>query len=366
MDFSINKETFLTALNSLSKTTPNRTTLPVLSSILIKTEDTKTVSLRTTDLEIEMVYLLDASVLEEGEVCAPIYKLFEIAQNILDSEISIHVNEAYRMRIKNNTGKYLLSCSNTEEFPDKREDENNQNQISTEFLRETIKSTLYGCSKDELKPALNGVLFNFNKSNVTSVSTDGHRLIRFVCKQENQNQQSMIVPQKFLNILSIGTINLKKAELHYSENYLKIKTENQTISTRLISEKFPDYENVIPKDLKNTTTINTKEFLGAIKRVSLMSNKTTKQIILNIQQTKTVLSAEDHETGGSATEEILTTHKGEEITVGFNSNLLSEILKHQNTEEIELLTSGALHATLIKQKEETETETTTLLMPIRI
>ena len=365
MDFSINKNEFLSALTTLSKITPNRTTLPVLSSAFIKAEENK-ISIRTTDLELEMVFLLEGTVLKEGEVCAPIHKLLEITQNILDNEISVHVNETNRMRIKNSKGKYLMACTGTEDFPEKRNNEQGEQKISTEFLQSTIKNTTYCCSKDELKPVLGGVSVSFSKSNVTSVATDGHRLARFIYPQENTTTTNIIVPQKFLNIISTGSINLKKAELSTTENYITIQTQGQTLSCRLITEKFPDYEAVIPQDNTNTTTINTQEFLGAVKRVALMSNKSTKQIVLNVSNNKIELSAEDHETGGSATEELFAQHQGEEVSIGFNSSLLLEILKHQKTEQTDLLTSGPLNAALIQQKEEDTTQTTTLLMPIRI
>ena len=365
MDFSTNKNDFLSALTTLSKITPNRTTLPVLSSALIKAQDSK-ITIRTTDLELEMTFVLRGTILKEGEVCAPIHKLLEITQNILDDEVSIHVNETNRMRIKNSKGKYLVACTGTEEFPEERNNEDNTQKIATEFLSDTIKNTTYCCSKDELKPVLGGVLVSFSTSSVTSVATDGHRLTKFIYPQENTTTTNIIVPQKFLNIISTGAINLKKAELSSTENYITIQTQQQTLSCRLITEKFPDYDAVIPQENSNTTTINTQEFLGAIKRVSLMSNKTTKQIILNISNNKIELSAEDHETGGSATEELFAQHQGEDLNIGFNSTLLLEILKHQKTEEINLLTSGPLNAALIQQKEENTTQTTTLLMPIRI
>ena len=96
-----------------------------------------------------------------------------------------------------------------------------------------------------------------------------------------------------------------------------------------------------------------------------MSNKTTKQIVFQIQQNKINIAAEDHETGGSATDEVIAEHQGAETTIGFNANLLLEILKHQKTEEIDILTNTPLSAALIKEKGENK-NTTTLLMPIRI
>ena len=366
MDFTIEKESLLSALTTLSKISPSRTTLPILSTVLIKTIDVGNVLLRSTDLEVEMEIKVEAKVLEEGETCTPIYKLLEITNTITEASISLNVNETQRMRIKTSTGKYLLMCNKTEDFPDQREFNDKPKKHSAGFLRETIKNTLYACSKDELKPTLNGALFTFSSTSVTSVATDGHRLVKYVCQQENKNTETVLIPQKFLNIIGSGAINTKKAQLQTYPNYVTIETENIKLSSRLISEKFPDYENVIPKNNNNETTVKTKGLLSAVKKVSLMSNKTTKQIVLKLNNNKIFISAEDHETGGAATDEIEAQTSGEEITIGFNSALLTDILKHQNTEEIIILTSSSLNATLFKPVGEKETNTTTLLMPIRI
>lgn len=366
MDFTIEKDKLLSALTTLSKINPARTTLPILSTVLIKTEQTGNVVFRTTDLEVEMKITVESKVLEEGETCAPIYKLLEISNTLSEETVSINVNETQRMRIKTSTGKYLLMCNKTEEFPDQREFHDQPKQVSATFLRESIKRTTYACSKDELKPTLNGVLISFGTTSVTSVSTDGHRLVKFISKQENETGNSVLIPQKFLNIIGTGAINTKKALLNVYEDYITIETNNIKLSSRLISEKFPDYENVIPKENHNTTTVTTQTLLGAVKKVSLMSNKTTKQIILKLQTNKIFVSAEDHETGGAAMDEIDANTVGGELTIGFNSTLLLDILKHQKTEELHLLTSGPLNAALFKPVGETETETTTLLMPIRI
>ena len=366
MDFSIEKEELLSVLSTLSKINPSRTTLPILSTVLIKTVGENNLSFRTTDLEIEMEIKAQGKVLEQGETCAPIYKLLEITNAITDEKISININETQRMRINTSTGKYLLMCNKTEEFPEERQTEDPSIKISTEFLKKTIQNTTYACSKDELKPTLNGVLFDIGSTNITAVATDGHRLVKYICKQNNSETTMVLVPQKFLNIISLGAINTKTAKLKIYEHSAMIETETTTISTRLISEKFPDYENVIPKEQTNETTVQTSALLGAVRKTALMSNKTTKGVVLKFNTNKIIVSAEDHETGGSATEEIEASHTGQDLTIGFNSLLLIEILKHQKTDQIKILTAEALSATLFKQTNETETETTTLLMPIRI
>ena len=366
MDFCLNKLELIEALSTLTKITPNRTTLPILSTVLIKTKENEGVVLRTTDLEVDLEVFIDSQNLEQGEVCCPIHKLYDVVNTIAEEFVSINVNEANRMRIKTKTGKYLIVCQKTEEFPETREFGEKVTNIEGKFLYETIKNTIYSCSKDELKPMLNGVLLEIKQNAITAVSTDGHRLVKFVIQQKNEEACKILIPQKFLNTIATGTINTKKATLEIHKDYALIKTNKQKLSTRLIREKFPDYENVIPKENPQTTTTKTQDLLNMVKRVSLMSNKTTKQVVLKLSDNKITASAEDHETGGSAIDEIEAKHTGNECTIGFNGILLLEILRHQKTEKIKLLTNTALSAMLIHQENEKTTKTTTLLMPIRI
>ena len=366
MDFCLNKIELMDALSTLTKITPNRTTLPILSTVLIKTKENEGVILRTTDLEVDLEVSIDSQNLEQGEVCCPIHKLYDIVNAVTEEFVSINVNEANRMRIKTKTGKYLIVCQKTEEFPETREFGDKVTNIEGKFLYDTIKNTIYACSKDELKPMLNGVLLEVKQNSITAVSTDGHRLVKFVVQQKNKEACKVLIPQKFLNTIATGTINTKKATLEIHEDYALIKTENIKLSTRLISEKFPDYENVIPKENPQKTKVKTQNLLSMVKRVSLMSNKTTKQVVLKLKDNKITASAEDHETGGSAVDETEAQHTGNECIIGFNGVLLLEILRHQKTENIKLLTNTALSAMLIYQENEKGTETTTLLMPIRI
>ena len=367
MDFTIEKETLLSALTTLSKINPTRTTLPILSTVLLKTTSSDSVTLRSTDLEVEMEIKAGAKVLEQGETCAPIYKLLEITNTITETTVSINVNETQRMRIKTSTGKYLLMCNKTEEFPDTREFGEKVANIEGQFLYNTIKNTIYACSKDELKPMLNGVLLEVKQNTITAVSTDGHRLVKFVVKQTNEETCKVLIPQKFLNTIATGTINTKKATLEIHQDYALIKTAKQKLSTRLITEKFPDYENVIPTENPQTTTVKTQDLLNVVKRVSLMSNKTTKQTILSFSTKGVMLSAQDIETSTSAKEHLDCVFTGDEITTSYNAKYLIEVVQHLGGKETNIYLNSALTAAVFQTKENKEKEkTTSLLMPIRI
>ena len=108
MDFCLNKIELIEALSTLTKITPNRTTLPILSTVLIKTEGTEGVKLRATDLEVDLEIKLESQNLQEGEICCPLNKLFEIVNSVSEEFVSINVNETNRMRIKTKTGKIAL------------------------------------------------------------------------------------------------------------------------------------------------------------------------------------------------------------------------------------------------------------------
>ena len=366
MDFCLNKIELIEALSTLTKITPNRTTLPILSTVLIKTNGSEGVVLRATDLEVDLEIKVESQNLQEGEVCCPLSKLFDVVNSIAEEFVSINVNETNRMRIKTKTGKYLIMCQKTEEYPDERVLGEKKLEIDSNFLFATIKNTIYACSKDELKPMLNGVLFEIKQNTITAVATDGHRLVKFVNNQKNSENCKILIPQKFLNTIATGTINTKKANLEIHEDYVLIKSNNQKLSTRLIREKFPDYENVIPQENPQETIVNKQDLQDTVKRVSLMSNKSTKQVVLKLSQNKVIVTAEDHETGGSAIDEVHCTHSGNDCTIGFNGTLLLEILRHQKTEKIKLLTNSPLSAMLVEQENESGSQTTTLLMPIRI
>ena len=121
MDFCLNKIELLDALSTLIKITPNRTTLPILSTVLIKTNQEEGIALRSTDLEVDLEMKVDSQNLEQGETCCPIHKLFDVVNTISEEMVSININETNRMRIKTKTGKYLIMCQNTEEFPEQRD-----------------------------------------------------------------------------------------------------------------------------------------------------------------------------------------------------------------------------------------------------
>ena len=152
-----------------------------------------------------------------------------------------------------------------------------------------------------------------------------------------------------------------------SVNHIQVENGNTTLISRIIREKYPDYESIIPSDNDKIATICKDDLYSAVKRVSIFSNRTTRQIALTFENNKVVVTTEDPENITSGHEEINCEYNKEPITIGFNANYLREMLNHQSTEEVFIKLKSSLGAGMIIPKEENpEKEILSLLMPIRI
>ena len=169
--------------------------------------------------------------------------------------------------------------NNPEEFPSEPIlDAVNTIKFNSNELKHIINSTLYAVSKDDLKPVLQGVLLNIQNSTITAVATDGHRLVKITMNIKGDYNKKVVVPYKFLSALLDNLDNNDEVNLQLSETHIMVQLSNINIISRIIKEPYPDFESVIPYENNKTAQINTKDLIDAVKRVSIFSNKTSKQI----------------------------------------------------------------------------------------
>ena len=171
----------------------------------------------------------------------------------------------------------------------------------------------------------------------------------------------------FLSLLNALLEKNENSSMIVAENHIQMQINNATITSRIIKETFPDYEGVIPKDNENILIIDKNIFTEAVKRVSIFSNKASKQVALNISENNLIITTEDSENITSGKEEIEWEYQGEPMTDGYNAAYLKEVLQHQETNEIKVLLKSPLNAGLFLPIEQEQNENkTTLLMPIRL
>ena len=336
MKFSIQKETLLNLLIEHNKVVPIRTTLPVLSCALFKVEKNN-LEIHTTNLDQTIVSITEIKDEENGDCAIPMQKLFEIVSALPNEEIKITSNTDNLIEINNKNGTYKLTGRNTEDFPEKTE-ETKKNTISLpgKTLLKMINQTTYAASKDDLKPALTGVYLNLQENTLTAVATDGHKLVKFIKKIVNPNkeEQSIIIPVKFLEIIKNIIKEDKDIIIDITETTITTKQKKLTLTSRIIKENFPDFNSVIPSDNTKVAKIETKEFISCLKRISILSNRNSRQIILHFTTDGVAVSAEDLETSTSGKEHFQCKYQGDEITTSYNAKYLSETVSHINSPKI--------------------------------
>ena len=368
MRISTSKNELQTALQKLSRAVPNRSTLPILSFALFQVDDENTI-IRSTDLEITIVTKLPATIKESGSAAIPLQPLLEITNEIQDDRITLAVNSQNKIELTTDNGVYDLMGKPATEFPALPQTDGKQNiGIASDQMRSIIDKTSFAVSRDEMKPALTGVFLKVAADKLIAVATDGHRLVQYILKDYKSSDFTgeLIIPRKFLGLFSTFPIN--EVQIMISDNHLVANFGDDTVYTRVIDERFPDYESVIPTDNDKVLSINRDALLGAVKRVSIFSNKSTHQIALHLEQSKSKITTEDPEKASRGQEELMDAKfSGEELVIGYNAAYLRDILTHISDDNILAKFKTPISATLFyPEKADENIDLTMLLMPIRL
>lgn len=369
MKFSLDSASLQHSLQQLGKVIPSRSTLPILSSVLISAENGR-LSLRATDLEITQMVHIPSNVETEGRIAVPHRTLLEITNEMPDGEIEFSVDSDRRVKLTTTYGNYSIMGKPAEEFPSLPELDDQQSvEVPADLLKRVIDKTVFAVSKDDLKPSLMGVFFQFQENNFRAVSTDGHRLVKFMRKDFNKSNYigEHIIPVKFLNILGSYLSDEDHVTLNIGDNFIMLNTPTTTIYSRIIAERYPDYESVFPNDNDKTLVVNRDELLSTVRRVSVFSNKTTHQIAFHLNADNVTITTEDVETVSSAQEKLPAEYKGDDLILGYNSNYLRDIISHIDCDQIQAEFKSAVSAAIYYPTEQHENEEMImLLMPIRL
>lgn len=370
MKFIVNSNYLLKQLSNINGVITTNPVVPILENFLFEIDKTK-LTVTASDLQTSMITELNVESKEKGNIAVPARILLDTLKNLPDQPVTFSIDEStYSIEISSDNGRYKLSGENATDFPKVPSVSNDFNaNISTEVLGRAINNTIFATSSDELRPAMTGVYVNLGEKNTTFVATDGHRLVRYRrtdVKSENGN--AIIIPRKALNLLK-ATLPTENSDVSIDFNMSNafFKFGNIKMICRLIDERFPDYENVIPSSANIKMTINRLDFLGSLKRISIYANKTTHQVRLKITGSELQVSAEDLDFSNEANERLSCEHEGEDIEIGFNAKFLIEMLSNVGTEQIKLNMSAPNKAGVILPADKDKAEDMLMLvMPVML
>lgn len=376
MKFSISSDRLKEALAKVSTVVPSKTILPILQDILFELNG-NTLTLTATDLEISVRMTLDpVDGEEDGAIAIPEDKLTSVVKALPEGLLlRFETLDSDRVVITTNKGgEYKMSAEPSESFPSIPEmiGADSGIEINGEILKDIIEDTVFATSKEELRPATTGVLFQFKENELIAVATDGYRLVKItrkgLDKAKTNSSDGVIVPAKTLQIIAKSIEDEDTCSISINEKHIQFSTESLTIISRLIDEKYPNYESVIPYENNKELVVERELFLSTVKRVSIFANSTTNQIKFTLDPSGYVeISAEDIDFGGSAKEKLNCTYNGEPMEIAFNAKFIIDILGHLDSEKVMFKFGSPTRAAIVQPYETSEDkEILMLVMPMRL
>jgi len=369
MKFIVSSSALLKQLQQIGGVINANTVLPILEDFLFEVDKGR-LTVVATDLETVMKVQLDVEAKDNGRVCIPAKILMDSLKNLPDQPLTFNIDKNFAVEITSDNGKYKVMGENPDNFPKEPvADDTSSFTMTSSALVTAINKCLFAVSNDDLRPAMTGVFFEMDKKGLQFVATDAHRLVRYKRTDvSSPKTDSMIVPKKPLNLLkSAMPVNEDELTLSYNSNHLFVKHGTTQLSCRLIDARFPDYKVVIPSDNPYKLTVNKSDFQSALRRVSIFSNKSTNQVVLNISGSELQLAAQDVDFSFEGTERMKCQYTGEDLQIAFNARFLIEMLNAADSDEVTMELSTPTKAGIIKpgEKEDNE-ELLMLVMPLML
>jgi DNA polymerase-3 subunit beta len=342
INFEIEKREFLRGLGLMQSVAGRKTTLPILSHILLEW-DQGSLSLTGTDLETGIREELTATIHQKGRASVSAKKLYEIVRELPEEAIRIEKKENQWITLQCGKSIFNLAGLEPEEFPSlPTSQEENFSTVSTHLIREMIEKTVFAASNEESRYHLNGILFlqakQGGKEILRMVATDGHRLS--LVDRENQTirgiEKGIIIPKK--GILEIKKIigdrdGGEEMGIYFNSTHGFFKMGKSLTVIRLIDGEFPEYEQVIPKGNDKKLAMAKEKIYSSLKRVSTMASERMEGVKLSLKKNSLEMSSY-HQDFGDAKEEVEVAYEGPHLQIGFNARYLIEALNVMESEEV--------------------------------
>jgi DNA polymerase-3 subunit beta len=367
MEFKLNSRIIEKLLSRIIPAVPSRTPMPVLENFLFEIKD-GLLTVSATDLEIALRSSLNVNADKNVKLVIPARLLYDIIRSLPDTMVHFIVEEKQKLSIKTDNGVYNLSYSSPEEFPAiPSVIKEKEISINGSDLKRAIDQTSFAMSKEDMRPAMTGTLFEFTQEGLKFVTTDGHRLVKYIYKTvKTDSDEQYIVPERAITVLA-KLLTDSDVSVNFSKTNVSFHIDDVEFISRLIGEKYPAYSSVIPLENENLLKVKRDDLLSTIKRMLLFSASNSKQVKFAIGKNTLEVSAEDIDHGSNATENIFCEYSGEPMDIGFNTAYVSEILSHINSDEMIFKLHSPTKACIVEPTLVSENEDLMLLlMPVRL
>jgi len=339
MNLTITKDQIIAGLQAVQNVVSTRTTLPILSNVLIRAEGSH-VEFTATDLDVTVACKVEAKVSKPGATTLPVKKLFGIVRE-LTGDIEIETDDKNLSSIRSGSSFFKIHGLAADEFPPLPKFKDDKKvSLPQENIRGMIRKTSFAVSTDESRYVLNGIFISLKEGKMTFVATDGRRLA-LVDEEVDISEKSageFIVPAKAVNELNRLLQDKGEVELKFGENQASFALKSETgfsvlLITKLIEGNYPNYRQVIPGEAKERIGVGREELVQALRRAEIMTSEKANSVKLAFGKNLLTITANSPEVG-EARETMAINYKGKELAIAFNPRYLIDPLNALTEDEV--------------------------------
>jgi DNA polymerase III subunit beta len=370
----VSNDVLLKNLQAINGVIATNSSLPILETFLFELKKDHLL-VTASDMETSIQVKIPVTMVENpGEIAIPAKILVETLKTFSAIPITITAEDAanpLNIELIAAEGRFKLSGYDPTDYPKRPVLSEAQSvEMKSEIIANAISKTIFATISDMLRPAMTGVFFEMTESHVNFVGTDAHRLVRFRRKDiKSETPFSFILPKKTSNILkNILSGTDANVKVEFNNINASFSFDEFNLICRLIDQKYPNYEAVIPTLNPNKLIVNRSELINSLRRATIYANQATHQVRFNITGQILTLKAEDIDFANEAVETIPCNYDGTDMEIGFNSKFIIEMLQSLDDENVVFELSESKRAGLILPSEQAspDEEILMLVMPVMI
>ena len=372
MKFIVSSAALYSHLQAVSRVINSKNALPILDCFLFNLED-DVLSITVSDSETTMdtsIKVIESE--SDGKVAITARTLQDALKEIPEQPLTFSVDPStLEVTVTYQNGQYSLMGQDANEYPQAASLSEDAVKLDMEVdsLLTGINRTVFATADDELRPVMNGVYFDITPESLIMVASDGHKLVRCqILDSKGNDRAAFILPKKPANLLkSILPKEQGDVSISFDERNAIFSLGNYRMICRLIEGRYPNYNAVIPKDNPYKVTVDRMLLIGALRRVSIFSSQASSLVKLKLEENVINISAQDIDFSTSAEESLACQYGGTEMSIGFKSTFLIDILSNISSDEVVVeLADPSRAGVIIPVEQEENEELLTLLMPMML
>jgi DNA polymerase-3 subunit beta len=366
MKIQVDKEEIYKKLADIQNVVEKKNTMPILNHFLL-TVTKENAYIIATDLETAVKEPITVKAMEDGDICVPARKLFEIVKE-MDDVITLETLDSQWLKVRSGKSNFKISCLSPEDFPvwPSFEDSFERFELSVSLIREMIDRSLYAAGESDTRYVLNSLLFHIKTGgNLSVVGTDGHRLALLQKKItiSPKDEKKLIISRKAVSELRRFLLDdSKEVVITIGKNHVLFDIEEIQFLTRLIDGTYPNYEQVIPTNNDKILKVDRGSLVKALRRVSIMSRERSNAVKMELDSGNMVLSATNPDLG-EALDEVPVEYSGNSMTLFFNARYILDVLNVMASDRVIFKFNEPLSPAMIL--EEQRDDYICIVMPMR-